>query len=1326
LREDGTSTHAVTSLESEVRKRLNEAVQSGGFVSMQITAAPGDGVSTAARMIADDLQSGKPMPKWPGHPKVLLLTGPTSAGDPWDGLDRLVPPRTLARVARDHGLNAPRARGRVLIGLGIFVAVVGANLLTTLGQSILPSGTPWISGNLLRTVVSVALGIAAWLITELVKILWRHRTRRASGQDISQELAQQTRAPGYPAFITAIANYVRQSARFRCVIVDDLSQVDSLVRHVATAYRNEIHHERDDDPELWVIFDTTLESSQTARGAGLSEQGLQLLAEGLHAMSNRQRAVPSGVRHTTRYRLSSLDTEQRHELAERAGHPERGSLETVGDVLKGGAPAEPPVIDRLRQARRQGSVKVDEALRLFYLLSVDALQRPNQTWDEDELTRMLARRSHLDALLLAIIGTKPKLGDARAMVKSLRKEPFSAAGSSPGAPARGVRLDIETARAMVDNLVDFDFVPRELVHLFWGMYWADRNGPDTGRLDAVWINKIAEHFRRAAAPYHFATRIDADLSGLADELFNTVLSIARACVRLCLVACVPHLLVFAADLIESDIAAEREKVERLRTVCRDCYFVLRDDRILTLILDLEADADVTAPAHSVLASSPLLLFIRSVDSRANLPELDRALRRGARLGALETYGSLRGAWFSLSLQPFLGAALLQLAQIVANARASIESRATAALKAVQATPTVTGRLRQWSAGDYVALNLSLWSWALAGEQRRVQQAMRSAVDQDKNADPLGSFTERGAAAFARVLAEAYGVGSKLRDERVRLDRSGDLDLVLDALAAELLCTTLACALFVLEAWAPAEESLLRELEGLAGDIADDLGLRVNLSHSTHSYREVMATALERQMTALQVTWNGLGFYQQARDLGIRRGQFAYLHDRMTARSVALDDQLGEPGLAGLLSNAVLADHADGHTGREHSAVLLIRGVAAAIEGGLDEDFCSQLCMVGLRQSQGTDSVGLADLLQYLLSPADPSRWQPGRSRLDVQLQTIPDGEWGTVALWICNAAVESDSRELLLDAARRRTAECADVEQAALATDLLDLSQVEAMLTDYDPSIVDQILNDWSSRHGSIHYPALLLRLLRCGAPLSGQLRAETANALGSWPQYLRVSGNLHLAMHIAAELESASGPDDLDLAGKAFVAMEGTHPHFEYLLRPDDNLEILILMWHHRHDSFKRYRQRYDYWNSIKLRIDMIERVPQVLRSGQFARMLLDHAQMFRPYGLPVTGKAPAAVTAEWLSTARLVPLVSTPTGDAVSLPFLAAVRALFGAAFRAEPAFEEMRRAINEEARAALDRFYTVLVRIEGLDESLKTLLTGFRQQVVERLLEASTIDG
>ena len=66
-------------------------------------------------------------------------------------------------------------------------------------------------------------------------------------------------------------------------------------------------------------------------------------------------------------------------------------------------------------------------------------------------------------------------------------------------------------------------------------------------------------------------------------------------------------------------------------------------------------------------------------------------------------------------------------------------------------------------------------------------------------------------------------------------------------------------------------------------------------------------------------------------------------------------------------------------------------------------------------------------------------------------------------------------------------------------------------------------------------------------------------------------------------------------------------------------------------------------------------------------------------------------------------------------------AVRALFSPALRADPALAAARHRANEAARAALGRFYTVLVRIDGLDESLRALLNGFRQQVVDRLRDA-----
>lgn len=1290
-----------------------------GFYCMGIEVFPGDGMSWAATSADSAIEDNALR-----APRFYLRGRPGAGPEP--ALATVISMRKIAASAQRGGIaTSARLLGTRRYAV-IILAAVGVGAAGSILSALMAgdSGTSLTWGFAGLAIASAAFGMVAQLINQRLS----QDSPKSPLVKIAEDIAAQSKAeqPGddYWSFVSDLAGQLGKFAGFRCLIVDDFTNLDNLTRHVLEVYLRDVAGHKN---EYWIVLYSALDKR-------------------LEFLVNRPERVnrkPAGYKYTHLYRLEHLDADQRRRLAEAYGFPERAGFLTVRAIAcdDSGLDSLAAVCQQEHDARggAAAGVRDSDALDFVYLFAVNAIWAGNpwmNTYDvRSGFSRQTRFRSRILQQLLPGFAATPTAitRNLDAMLDTF----FPLAGEVSGTGRqRTFHVAPEAGEYFERSWRKYDLASPGMAHLFWAQYWSDTELHGTPNV--ALLRKISHHLLKSVAPADLPDKLKmgtAEVTAFTDELFNTTLEVLRACIKACLLTDVPDLMSYALRLADDDReAVERRRRARLRPLAWQAYGLLGDERVLGVILDLDPAARLAGGMQPASDSSLLDLFVRSIPSadgdagrlmRGELSRRGMARHAGA-------YAVTKAGWLAASLSPFLGSAS---PTFMAAARGCREQLPAVVRASVDNLEKVADQ--EWQTTDILNVVLGLWSLGLAADSYRASSELGWGSSEDVNAT------------FVDSLVRTCVLAIELSEQRLAADPGpAALDLVLDCLAEELLAVVLAIGLLSLARWPSAAWSAgadRKDVVAVVTESARALGLTEQALYSDDgqpSARLIEDTA--RRMTLLTVLWRRLGFSQLASFMAIRQAQFSALSYRIDASlaqsTIALLGQdLEESDQVGLLAHLAAAEGT--MFSLQLMSSLVTRCCQLSIRVGFSERTSAELCMTAISHGHSFD-IDFSATLDFLLGT-----WsQGGQRRLETLLAEVSDEHVVALLLALLNIINrdKTDRADRVFATLERRIAGISDAEVSKQASGHLRVYAVRRHLlagqsADVD---IDVELDAWQEL-GLRDLPtygfllSILLPLARQGT--RERVLAESLDVLRAGGDYLRESGYVYLADNVFRQLrKNRPGGGADDAAAVALAALRAGFATWEKTISAEMNLHILRLLSRNDHEHADEYGAKYREWQQIILELDETRRLPELVGQGRFFLLLWHYFEFFADFGLLAEPPADpdglddrevAEALQQWRSGVRVPPdaLAGRPGEELLSGDFLRLGYALFHHAQgersgdqMTETELESARRQFDDKARAVIDVVYQMIGRLPRVPGTFELILRRHETFVRQRLGE------
>ncbi len=1276
----------------------------------------GDGMSWSAHAVDRAIEDEAP------RVDRLCLKGEPGARL-FPELAQIISMRRIAGLAQKHGLvTSVRLLGARLYAVMVAAAIAAGVALAWLTSLASHAGS---SASVTRFAVISAGVVALTLCGKALSQALIPDVRAPALAKVAHDIAEQAKAPtdAYQAFIDDLAARLARSASLRCLIVDDLTALDKTTRLTLESYLR--HQASESRSEIWVIFyyaaiDKTIE-----------------LAVNGPARKDRK---PVGYRYTRLYKLENLSPAQRRELAEDLGVPERAAFRTVRAIARddSGLISVTQLFDREHKARRPSAAaaRPGDRLDFFYIFALNAVCGGNPWLYETDIRTNFSRERKYRSQVLRLLMPGRNLS-ATTIVDYLATMSadsfFTLAGELDGqARLRKFRAAAESGEVFERSWRDYDLADPRLAHLFWALYWSDTKLH--GKPDVSFLRKISAHLLRSATPAELdelAGSEKIDVPAFTNELFNIALQTLAACLRTCLLGDVADLLGRALRLTEDDDEnVRRRRRARLRPLAWQAYEFLADERILSVVLDLEPRAR-REPAVASAVPDLEDLFLQSMPSATGeVRELMRNELTGARAESAAVYARTRAGWLAASMAPFAGPGTALFASCAQDARDRLPVIVAEAAARLEAAAD-----EEWRTTDTLNVVLGLWSLTLTSDDRRAALTLgwQSAPDLD--------------AALVDALVKACVLGTDLAAQRrsAVLDPA-TVDLVLDCLAEELLTVVLAAGVLLLARWqgsglmAETEQSgELAELADVVTESATALGIRVPIDLLTDdgSVDQTMISDTERRMTLLTMLWRRLGLEQQASFMAVRQAQFmagVYPRDAALAGSGLhlLATEFKQADHIGLLAHLAAAQCAA--VSDQLAAQLLARCSQVSTKGGFSDRLSAELCYTAIENGHSF-GVDLAEQIDFLRA-----KQKGGGSRLDTVLAEIPAEHMASTVLEFLNTVHDDDDSarvDAVYEALERRAASIADPDINKELKSRFRTFEIQRHTSAGNPVDVDIELDEWESMRDLSVY-AFLLSLLLPATPEASRDRItrEAVEILQSPETYIRSTGYVYLAHRLFLQLKPSRNGARSKNTTVALDALRYGFYYWEQSLKADVNLQILRLLARYDAERADDYGVHRVQWERVALELDETERLPRLIDQGRFFVLIWHYFQFFADYGLqsdPPTDPFGLSddelkqALNEWRASHRSTPEPMTGNGAGARLSgaFLAYGYALFfspasakGRQPAVEKELEKGRKQFDDKARGAIDVLYQMLRELPRIPRSIEQILARHQDLVLARL--------
>jgi hypothetical protein len=1301
-------------LEDTVRERVGNYLseRAHGFHCMGIEVYPGDGMSWSATSADCAIEETALR-----VPRLHLKGRPGSGAYPQ--IAEIISMRRIAVRAQKRGIaTSARLLGTrryvIIILAAIAVGGAGAVANAALAGSGFSSATltwPFLG----FAVASASLGIISQLLSQklsqdsptspLVKI----------AEDIGAQASSTQPSDAYWAFIDDLAFQLGKFGEFRCLVVDDFTNLDNTTRHVLESYlRNVANDFRD---ELWVLFYSA------------DDKRLEFLVNRPERINHK----PVGFRHTHLFRMEHLSADQRRQLAVAYGEPQRAVFLTIRAIAQDdsglaslGALFKRAYDDRATQAadHREG-----DSLDFFYIFALNAIWAGNPWMTTYDIRSSFSRQRRFRTQILQMLMPGSALSPTAisSYLDVMLASFFPLAGEISGQGRQHTfHVAPEAGEYLEKSWQQFGLANSGLVHLFWVLYWSDIELHGTPSV--ALLRKISHHLLKSTAPAEFAAQLqmgNTETTAFSDELFNTTLEVLRGCLKICLLADVPDLLNYALRLSEDDReAVEQRRRARLRPLAWQAYGLLGEERLLGVILDLDPAME-PAVSPEPPQSDLIDLFLRSMprgDGDANwrmrkeLTGRDMARHAG-------TYATTRASWLAASMSPFLGSSTPIFTAAVSDCRRELPAVVRACVDNLE---TVADH--EWRTTDIMNVVLGLWSLALATDTSRAAPGLGWTHSADMDAT------------FVDALVRACVLASDLSEQRRSSPPSlATLDLVLDCLAEELLAVVLAVAIIILRSWPDSAwtgRANQRDVVEVVRESARATGLSDQFLPSAEGVldpRLIEDTA--RRMTLLAVLWRRLGFAQLASFMTIREAQFnalSYRRDATLAQSTMelLGSDLEQTDHIGLLAHAAAAE---GTTfSFQLTSSLMARESQLSMNAGFSERISAELCMMAIGVGHSYD-IDFSGCLDFLLK-----KWVKGdERRLETLLACVPPPETSSLVLKLLNAVINDHSPRAdgVCTALERWIEQISDPEISKLADGTFRMFALRRHIQTKQPVDVNVEIDAWQDMRDLSTY-AYQLSLLLPLAPAGTRDRviAESLSILRTGEPYINSTGYVLLALNLFRQQRRSPGTPDEETV--ALSALRAGFDRWEQSLSADKNIEILRVLSRYDADHADDYEGKYLQWQQIILELDEAQRLPELIGQGRYFLLIWHYFEFFAHYGLrsepPIDSfgldeHEVAQALQDWRACQGSAPdpIVGGPDDERLSGEFLRIGLALFtpaqhhkGNGSISESELEEARQQFDEKARSVLETLYQLLGRLSQIPTSIEQILRRHETFVLRRM--------
>jgi hypothetical protein len=1292
-----------------VHDRLRE--HSHGFRCLGIEVEDRDGMSWSARLAESVIAEEAP------RARCLRLIGEPGVKS-YPDITQIIRMRQIARLAKKRGLVTSVR----LIGIPLYtVIVVGAIAAGAAGAvltSFLKDGRFTAASLPLPflgiTVLIAALGFAANYLTNALNLTDAPPLFKVASDIAAHAIAAQP-ISAYDQFINDLAAKLGQFADLRCLIVDNVTGLDPITRSVLEAYLKSYASEL--RSEVWILFYSADDKS----------------FEFLINRPKRANRGPIGYRYTRLYRLERLSSAQTTALAELNGTPERAHFRRVGDIVREDSSVKSmmELFQRQYQARRNPSMGTRQAddLDLFYVFAMNTAGVNRwlpMTRIKSDFAAERRYRSQVLRLLLPGFRLSKALMDAQLRGMSDIYSPL-ALELSEFRP-REFRATPDSGRVLEQSWRKYDLASPAIVHLFWTLYWSDTGLH--GSPDVALLRKISAHILKSVTPAQIGYQLGDQkyIRALTDELFNTVLEVVRACLKNCWLVDVPGLLDYALRLISDDNGrVEQRRRVRLRPLAWQSYGLLGDERLLSVIAELDTEGSVRSRTVSVKRDRLIYLFLQSIPHTSDQARelMRRELGRGGTVSHAAGYARIRAAWLAASFAPFLAPGSVTLTAALNDAKDRLPEIVAESIAELESMVE-----EEWRTTDVMNVVVGLWSLTLVSFDRRTHPAL--------SWEPSEALD----AALVMALVRACRSGTVLADQRRAADPSPvTLDLVLDCVAEELLVVVLAAGVLLLTQWPDSvwTESVER-LKVVDAVRESALALGIAGSHLPDMYEPVSADLIgetRRRMALLTVLWRRLGFTQQASFMAIREAQFTAQADVLDADAAQkamelLAGELDQPDHVGLLAHIAAAECAS--VSSRLTAELLTRTSSQSMRDGCGDRMSADLWVGALDAGHNYD-IDFSECLDFFLD-----RWNgSNKRRFNRILYDIPVENLPQTVLWFLNA---------LHGSAYHRVDEvhaAFDLRMPNIADPVIKynislnfrISALERHINARLPVDTDLELNAWREARDFGNYAyvlGLLLPFDKRGT--RHRMTAEALRVLKAPDRYLGSIGYIYLALQLWAQLRfgrDAASPQDREAV---LGALRTGFEEWENKLSPNNNLTILGYLIESDIENAEYYNSKHLEWMKVALELHEAQRLPQLIKEGRYFLLILNYYNLLAWYGLQTVPPIPADdldydkiewILQEWRADGYKIPDPTTGNiGDEqLSGDFLRRGYAVFAVAdekLTKDPVLrskvEVARSQFDWESRDAVETMFQMLRRLQRIPEPIQQILQRHEDLVLTRM--------
>jgi len=516
---------------------------------------------------------------------------------------------------------------------------------------------------------------------------------------------------------------------------------------------------------------------------------------------------------------------------------------------------------------------------------------------------------------------------------------------------------------------------------------------------------------------------------------------------------------------------------------------------------------------------------------------------------------------------------------------------------------------------------------------------------------------------------------------------------------------------------------MREVSGLVGSNPDEHARRIG-----------------RRMTLQALTWRTLGssgqkplgLDQLAAFMTLRQVHLSTVADgdgaTLNSTQSELAEQLVALGIVGLMAHALVMRRSESEEIRAH---LWARAAELAFASDFGEWLEVELCLAAISCCHSFHSIPTPEIVERLVG-AEGSAGPD--SLFGRRLAGLDDEARHDMAMWLLNTARTGRASPAGVEALVAKTKAIWDHAEDEATRDeiqqVIDLFEYEQDGGEDGLPAVTDILARWEHRRDGLHYAWMLHLLMQ--QPGTGVEAPEAA------AEYLRLHpdpkglGPVVLAFDLASHARLDEWSVSEECYEAAVEYLDRYHPSQEGNLNIEMNLEVLALLIRRSVGERDSHMEKLERWETARQERDSLKKLPDLAQAGRFFLVFWHYYETLCVFGLPTEPEVDidevrfgdeSRVLAEWRAQGELVPeaLVSGPSGTCFSADFLRYGRALFGSA--AENAeLEDARGMFNDRAHDALPALFDRLRSLSSLPDSISTLLTDHRNQLLRGMASTS----